>query len=61
MLCFSTVSPWRSSTGLGTSSAYSAAWRWPGLLGSGDDVDVLEEVVVVVVVVVVDPGEEEVV
>jgi hypothetical protein len=53
--------PWRSSTGLGTSSAYSAAWRWPGLLGSGDDVDVLEEVVVVVVVVVVDPGEEEVV
>jgi hypothetical protein len=30
-------------------------------LGSGDDVDVLEEVVVVVVVVVVDLGEEEVV
>jgi len=36
MLCLVTLSPWRSSTGLGTSEAYSDSWRWPGRLVSCD-------------------------
>jgi hypothetical protein len=39
MLCLLTVSPWRSSTGLGTSEAYSASWRWPGLETEAFDED----------------------
>ena len=31
-----TLSPWRSSTGLGTSEAYSDSWRCPGRLVSCD-------------------------
>jgi len=36
MLCLVTLSPWRSSTGLGTSEAYSDSWRCPGRLVSCD-------------------------
>ena len=45
MLCLVTLSPWRSSTGLGTSEAYSDSWRCPGRLvscdagGGGEDLE----------------------
>lgn len=39
ILCLATVLPWRSSTSLGTSEAYSASWRWPGLKSGEFDED----------------------
>lgn len=50
MLCLATLSPWRSSTGLGTSEeAWADSWLWTGLVveaGEPGEAGEEEEVVV---------------